>query len=268
MLCMGTIKEWSIVRYFIREKKQSKSCFIMTSYQEGEAVWFPGNVLLQQVITDGDLEEMKQLINAYGKAIVNEPEPTGLYPVMRCVFEGQLGPLCLLVECGADLMVQDGENWTVLHVAASMDNVDAAKVILNNCTTCLTQVCNVDGEIPIDLAESTQMASLLADGDVKVKRTDTVKEMAKDETAILTIVRRHTAFKANHETLNVVLQNSSNYDSLLHLAASKNYPRLASSLLSNRLCKLELRDREGRTALQTAVYHKSIDMMLLLVVWM
>ena len=240
----------------------------MSSLKESAAVRFPSNVLLQQAITDGDVEEMKQLINAYGKKIVNEPEPTGLFPVMRCVFEGQLEPLHLLVNFGADLTVQDGENWTALHVAASMDDVEAAKVILNSCTMCLTQVCNVDGERPIDLAESTQMASLLAEGDLKATRKDALQEIAKDEIVILTIVRKHIALKSNHKTLNTVLKNNTSYDSLLHLAASKNYPRLASYLLSNRLCKLESRDRWGRTALQTAVYHKSMDMMLLLAAWM
>lgn len=245
----------------------------MTSFKESAAVRFPSNVLLQQAITDGDVEEIKQLINANGKKIVNEPEPTGLYPIMRCVFEGQLEALHLLVNFGADLTVQDGESWTVLHVAASMDDVDAAQVILNNCSTCLTQVCNVDGERPIDLAESTQMATLLADGDLKVRRKhslqeNSLQEIAKNELVILTIVRKHLSLKSNPQILSTVLKNNTNYDSLLHLAASKNYPRLASYLLNNRLCKLELRDRWGRTALQTAVYHKSMDMMLLLVAWM
>ena len=79
------------------------------------------------------------------------------------MFEGQLAPLHLLVQAGADLAARDSENWTILHIATSMDDTDAAKLILNNCTTCLTQVRNVDGEGPIDLAESTDMTSLLVD---------------------------------------------------------------------------------------------------------
>ena len=54
--------------------------------------------------------------------------------------------------------LQDGENWTVIHVAASMDDMDAAKLIVKHC---LTKVCNVDGERSIDLAESNDMAQLL-----------------------------------------------------------------------------------------------------------
>ena len=40
---------------------------------------------MQQAITDGNVQEMKELINEYGQHIVNDPEPSGLSPVMRCV---------------------------------------------------------------------------------------------------------------------------------------------------------------------------------------
>ena len=257
--------------YFISSKDKQDSLLnrvIMTSHSSSRTVKFHSNVLMQWAITDGDVEEMKQLINAYGRKVVNEPEPTGLFPVMRCVFEGQLECLCLLLEYEADLTVQDSEKWTALHVAASMDDVDAAKVILDNCRTCLTQVCNGDGERPIDLAESTEMASYLVDMDMKAKKANAAQEMMADETAILNIIHKHVSLESNYETLNTVLQNSTNYDSLLHLAATKNYPRLASYLLSNRLCQLGLRDRWGRTVLETAIYHKSMDMMLILLGWM
>ena len=233
-----------------REKKQHKS------------VKFPSNVLLQQAIIDGDVQEMKQLINDYGKHVVNEPEPTGLPPVMRCVFEGQLAPLRLLVKAGADMAARDGENWTVLHVAASMDDTDAAKLVLNNCTTRLTQVRNVDGERPIDLAESTDMTSLLKDADLRANKTES---RSGTESTIIDLVQKSIAKNKDCKSLDAVLQSSTGYDSLLHLAASKNYLRLASYLLSHTLCELEMGDRRGWTALQTAVHHKNMDVMLLLV---
>ena len=37
-----------------------------------------------------------------------------------------MAPLRLLVAAGANLASQDSENWTVLHVAATMDDMDAA----------------------------------------------------------------------------------------------------------------------------------------------
>ena len=70
---------------------------------------------------------MKWLITDNGKEVVNGLEPTGLPPGMRCVFEGQMAPL-LLVAAGGDLAALDSENWTVLHVAASMDDKYAVKL--------------------------------------------------------------------------------------------------------------------------------------------
>ena len=97
----------------------------------------------------------------YGKEVVNAPEPTGLSPVIRCVFEGQMAPLLLLVAAGADLAARDSENWTALHVTVSMDDKYAAQLILHLCKMCLISVRNVDGETPINLAESNDMANLL-----------------------------------------------------------------------------------------------------------
>ena len=230
-----------------------------------KAVKFPSNILLQQAITDGDVQEVKKLIREYGQHIVNEPEPSGLSPVMRCVFEDQLAPLRLLVEAGADLTTRDGENWTVLHVAASMDDTEAAKLILKHSKKCLTQARNEDGERPIDLAESMDMARILLEEDLAQKVIDTTSKSGKDEFAIVKLVHAHVERSKNVQELDQVMKSSTNYDSLLHMAASKNYPRLASYLLNRNLCELESRDRKGQTPLHTAAIHKSRDVTLLLI---
>ena len=71
--------------------------------QQKKSVKFPPNILMQQAITDGDVQEIKQLIINYGKEVVNASEPTGLPSVMCCIFEGQMAPLELLVAAEADL---------------------------------------------------------------------------------------------------------------------------------------------------------------------
>ena len=239
-----------------RKKKQRKS------------VRFPSTVLMQQAIMDGDVQEIKQLINDCGTNVVNEHEPSTLTPVMRSVFEAQMAPLRLLVEAGADLSARDSENWTVLHVAASMDDMEAAKLIVNTCKQCLTQVRNMDGERPIDLAESTDMARFLLDADLKAHQTCEVggdAATADSEDAILALVREHYAKNGDLDALNNAMRTSTSYDSLLHMAASKNYPRLTAYLVNRKLCVLEARDRRGWTALHTASYYNSLDVVLLLV---
>ena len=230
-----------------------------------KSVRFPSNVLMQQAITVGDVQEMKQLISEHGSGVVSKPDPSGLPPVMRCVFEGQLAPLRLLVEAGADLAARDSENWTALHVAASMDDEEAAKFILNHCKQCLTQVHSVDGERPIDLAESTDMATLLLEADLARNELETTSKAGQEELAILKLVHCHFERNRNIRDLNAVVQSTMSCDSLLHMAAGKNYPRLASYLLSHSLCELEARDRRGWTPLHTATYHGSLDMVLFLI---
>lgn len=239
-----------LTQHHDRKKKQKKS------------VKFPAPILLQQAIMDGDVQEVKQILEERGNSVANEREPSGLYPAMRCVFESQLDALKVLVEVGADLTAKDDEEWTVLHVASSMDDIDAAKFVLNQCKRCLTHVRNVDGERPIDLAESADMARLLLEADLRSHEATAATE---GECAILALVRDHHSKNGDCRALDEAMQSGTSYDSLLHLAAGKNYPRLAAYLLQNKLCQLEARDRKGRTALHTAAYFNSIDIVLLLV---
>ena len=228
------------------------------------SVKFPSSVLMQQAITDGDVQEVKQILEERGSCVANEREPGGLYPAMRCVFESQLDALKVLVEAGANLTAQDDEEWTVLHVASAMDDLDAARFVIHQCKRCLAHVRNVDGERPIDLAESAEMARLLLDADLKTH--ETAAGAATDgESAILALVRDHHRKNGNCRALDEAMQSGTSYDSLLHLAAGKNYPRLAAYLLHNKICQLEARDKKGRTALHTAAYFNSIDIVLLLV---
>ena len=230
-----------------------------------KSVRFPSNILMQQAITVGDVQEMKQLISEHGSGVISKPDPSGLPPIMRCVFESQMAPLRLLVEAGADLAARDDENWTVLHVAASMDDEEAAKFILHHSKQCLTQIRNMDGERPIDLAESTDVARLLLEADLARNELETTSKAGQEELAILKLVHCHFERNRNIRDLNAVVQSSMSCDSLLHMAASENYPKLASYLLSHSLCELEAKDRRGWTPLHTATYHGSLDMVLLLI---
>ena len=236
----------------------------LSGRKKRKSVKFPSAVLMQQAIMDGDVQGIKELVADFGSRVASECEPSGLPPVMRCVFEGQLAPLRLLVEAGADLTAQDSEGWTALHVAAAMDDIDAAKFILKECTHNLTQVRNVDGERPIDLAESMEMATFLLEADLNTKSAQQNVIVSKDEFAILSLVHKHFEKNGDIQDLDDAITFATCYDSLLHLAASKNYPRLASYLLTHRLCDLEMRDRRGWTPLHTAAYYNSLDVAILL----
>ena len=78
---------------------------------------------MQQAIIDGDVQEIKQLIVNYGKEVVNAPEPTGLPPVMRCIFEGQIAPLRLLVAAGStgQWKLDSTARWSKHYINAKYD---------------------------------------------------------------------------------------------------------------------------------------------------
>ncbi len=152
-----------------------------------KGVHFPLGVLMQLAVTNGDQYEIKQLVKEFGTDALDTKEPSGLTPVMRAIFEGQLDALKMLIDSGADLSLSDSENWNVLHVASAMDDYEAAELI-----TCsykdiesLVQGENMAGERPIDLAESINLARLLLHANLTHFRQEL--ELTKDVKTIADI---------------------------------------------------------------------------------
>ena len=241
---------------------------VQTPVQARKGVHFPVSVLLQQAITEGDMTEIKQLVRQYGNGVVEEREPSGLPPVMRAIFEGQTDCLKMLTNAGAELTARDPEGWNVLHVAVAMDDMEAAKYVIATCNEPLTHVRNADGQRPIDLAESPEMARFLLQADLQDLRIETdlsgkTRDIVEDH--LLQTVCQHYEANEDCDFLNVMLQSQTEFDSVLHLAAAKNFPRLARYILKHQLVDSNSRDRMGWTSLHVAAYYNSIDVLLLLV---
>ena len=234
-----------------------------------KGVRWPVSIVMQQAITDGDLVEIRALIAQHGKKILLEKEPSGLPPVMRAVFEDQLDSLKLLVENGADLTAQDCEGWNVLHVASAMDDLEAAKYILaTNTEYSFTQTTNVDNQRPIDLAESIEMASFLLNEDLKEDRSErecVQTEAMATESSIVELVRDSYEKDLSLDYVHKILRSNSEFDSLLHFAAARNHPRVAKFVLDYQVVDKDYRDSRGWTALHTAAYHSSIDVLMVLI---
>lgn len=262
--------------YLVEMTKPDSKTKSLKSIKKRKGVQFPLGVLMQQAVTDGDVREIKQLISDFGSKAVEEREPSGLPPVMRAIFEGQTECLKLLVDAGADLTARDPENWSCLHVAAAMDDVEAAEFIVTSCekgVVNLTQSRNIDGERPIDLAESVEMVRILIQGDLREFRLETESlgqeskssVVMEDEMAVLGLVREHCHKDNDCTALNAVLKANTCYDTLLHLAATKNYVRLADYLCRYCLTPIETRNHKGWTPLHTACYFNNTDVAYLLV---
>ena len=213
---------------------------------------------MQQAIAECDLQEMKTLVSQYGNAVINEPEPSGLPPVMRAVFECQLDSLKFLVEAGADLTAQDQEGWNALHVAAAMDDLEAARYILQRCSENVSQLSNREGERPVDLAESVEMVTLLLDANLMFRRDP-------NEIALIELVQRQLEAYSNCDTINEALSRATPYDSLMHLAADRNYTLLIKYLVEYNVMGVDSRDRNGWTPLHVAAYKNNAEAVLLTV---
>ena len=239
--------------------------------KERKEVTFPVGVMMHQIISEGEVEELKELFHKHGNKIVDEKEPNGLPPVMRAMFEDQIECLKVLLEAGADVTAQDLEEWNALHVASAMDSLEAVKMILQvgkGKLMGLTQTRNVDGERPIDLAESKEMSQLLVEADLAEFRLDChtaeehVSHTEAGEAEVLELIRKCYNTLA---VLDAVLRKNTSYSSVLHLAAAKGYSRLADYVFTHWVPALESRNENGWTPLHTAAYFNNVDMTLLLV---
>ena len=257
----GSVKRKAVIR---------SAQFDSDTRKRRKGVHWPVSIMMQQAITDGDLEQIRELISEHGNKTLIESEPSGLFPAMRAVFESQLDSLKLLVEKGADLTAQDPQGWNVLHVAAAMDDLEAAEFVIASCNESLTSAYNADQERPIDLADSVEMARLLLQADMREPgrlERETLQEKSEEYATEMTLLRhvRNSHEKNGHcESFNKILHSTTDFDSLLHLAASKNYPRLANYLLKHRIVENDAIDERGWTALHMAAYFSSVDVLLIL----
>lgn len=222
-----------------------------------KAVRFSTAVLMQQAVADGDVQELNRFLVEYGAGILSERDPSGLTPVMRAILEGQLSSLVFLVEAGADLASRGHDGWTPLHVAAAVNNTEAASYVIDRCPENLTQVENDDGERAIDLTESLEMTSLLLEADLKVRRDP-------NDVMLTEMAQKNCSTSGDGDILNSILSTRTMYDSLLHLGAEKNYVLLVRYLLESGLVDPDMKDREGRTPLHVAAARNNAEAFQLL----
>lgn len=237
-------------------------------------VTFPTNVILLQAITNGSVEEIKAIACNHGKTALNLTDPAGLPLVMRALQENQTDCFHLMVEEGADLSVTDEEGWTVLHLAASLDNIIAVELILRHKPE-LVETRAVNGLRPISISKNCQLASFLLQAELKllkVKNNASKKRKRKscgnlvalnkaEELQLLQLVMSAPSKDDSNkvqEELTLLRQN------ILHLAAARNYLGVAFYLMENNLTNVDAQDSEYWSAIHYATMYSSIDVLMLL----
>ena len=224
------------------------------------SVTFPVNVMLQQAITDGDKRELKRIVNKHGKSVLDLKDPTGMPLLLRAIFEDQIECFQLMVNEGADLLAADEEGWNALHVAVSLEDMEAIELLLQHKPE-LINSRTIDGLRPINVCESNEVCAYLLQAEVNFLKTRSSWEKAsnckKDELELLNIAMK--ADKHGERNTRHIRQSA------LHLAAAKNYLGLAYYMLENKLVTVDYQDSEQWTALHLAALHSSMDVLVLLI---
>ncbi|NWX39487.1 PPR27 phosphatase, partial [Steatornis caripensis] len=81
-------------------------------------VRFPNDVVFQDHIRQGDLEQVGRFIRAR-KVTLDTIYPSGMAALHEAVLTGNLDCVKLLVHHGADIHQKDENGWTPLHMACS-----------------------------------------------------------------------------------------------------------------------------------------------------
>ncbi|XP_036396810.1 protein phosphatase 1 regulatory subunit 27b [Megalops cyprinoides] len=120
------------------------------SLKPARSVHFPNDIVFQDHVREGDLEQIGRFIRAR-KVHLNTIYPSGMAAIHEAVLSGNLECVKLLVKYGADIHQRDEEGWTPLHMACSDSFPHIARYLLS-------LGANVDaenecGEKPADLID-------------------------------------------------------------------------------------------------------------------
>ena len=243
-----------------------------------KAVRFGMDVVMKQLVTEGDVKELIQLVEKHGSSLVNQRDSFSMPIVVTAVIEDQYEVLEFLVSRGADLRLSDDEGWTALHAAAACGDLQAAKCIVKAAGPGVTNMRTLHGLRPIDLAESTELSHFLLTADLNAFRSELFKIVKtqtsgpSDEAVSATCTTKEEGVvvsaimsKSYKDALRYIREKQQMLGhSLLHVAAAKNLPKLALVLLERKLVSIDSRDHSGWTPLHTASYHNSLDVAMLL----
>ncbi|NXU51918.1 PPR27 phosphatase, partial [Turnix velox] len=128
----------SVPRYCRRRLRASRS------------VHFPNDIVFQDHIRQGDLEQVGRFIRAR-KVMLDTIYPSGMAALHEAVLSGSLACVQLLVKHGADIHQRDEQGWTPLHMACSDGHADIARYLMSLGAS--AEATTDDGETPSDLID-------------------------------------------------------------------------------------------------------------------
>lgn len=122
------------------------------------SVSFQPEVLLQEVVTEGDTVLAKEIISS-GNVDLNKISPVGLTALHQCALDGNLELAKTLVFNGADVNCIDSDGWTPLHGAAANGHTEMVRFLLLHGSN--PTIATEDGDTPYKLTKRSSIRRIL-----------------------------------------------------------------------------------------------------------
>ncbi|KAM8796927.1 PPR27 phosphatase, partial [Eudromia elegans] len=119
-------------------------------WRAARTVHFPNDVVFQDHIKQGDLEQVGRFIRTR-KVTLDTIYPSGMAALHEAVLTGNLDCVKLLVKYGANIHQRDENGWTPLHMACSDGYPDIARYLMELGAS--PEATNDAGEKPADLVD-------------------------------------------------------------------------------------------------------------------
>ena len=123
------------------------------------SVSFQPEVLLQEIVIDGDAKAVSKMLESGVIEDVNKMSPAGLTALHQSAIDGNLECAKALVANGANVNCMDVESWTPLHASAMTGRIEFVRFLLS--VGANPTLKNNTGETPYDIAKSGQIRKML-----------------------------------------------------------------------------------------------------------
>lgn len=123
------------------------------------SVTFQPEVLLQEIVTDGDVKAVSEILESGMIEDVNKMSPSGLTALHQSAIDGNLECAKALVAKGADINCTDCEGWTPLHAAVMNGCMEFVRFLLTSRAN--PTLKNDAGETAYDMAKSRPIRKVL-----------------------------------------------------------------------------------------------------------
>lgn len=127
--------------------------------QRRRSVTFQPEVLLQEIVTDGDVKAVSEILESGMIADVNKMSPSGLTALHQSAIDGNLECAKALVAKGANVNCTDCEKWTPLHAAVMNGSIEFVRFLLDSGAK--PTLKNDNEETAYDMAKSGPIKKML-----------------------------------------------------------------------------------------------------------